>query len=237
MPLLPTDQAFDPEPTATAVYPENGREAFKSCERLDMSMSEAQTVRLTYDDGARAVELARESVESYVLHGQREQPGSMRDAFYARTGAFVRIRSTRGRGRLRGCAGAYRGSDQLGHAVVDAAIQAASGDSCGSEIEPPELSNLTVSVCIVCDYAETDTPLDDLELGTHGIVIDKGGSHGWLYPTIPIENGWNEEQFLTHTCRKAGLSPLAWQDNDTTITLFEGQVFRERADGGSVEEL
>lgn len=200
-------------------------------------MSEAQAVRLTYDDGARAVELARESVESYVLHGQREQPGSMRDAFYARTGAFVRIRSTRGRGRLRGCAGSYRGSDQLGHAVVDAAIQAASGDSCGSEIEQPELSNLTVSTCIVCDYEETDDPLDDVELGTHGVVVDTDGNHGWLYPTIPVENGWNEEQFFTHACRKAGLSPLAWQDDDTTVTLFEGQVFRERADGGSVEEL
>ncbi|MEF8856940.1 MAG: AMMECR1 domain-containing protein, partial [Haloplanus sp.] len=93
-------------------------------------MSEAQTVHLSYEDGARAVELAREAVEAYVLQGQREQPGSMRDAFYARTGAFVRITSTRGRGRLRGCAGAYRGSDQLGHAIVDAAITAASDDSC-----------------------------------------------------------------------------------------------------------
>ncbi|MFB6092357.1 MAG: TIGR00296 family protein [Haloquadratum sp.] len=200
-------------------------------------MSEAQAVHLTYDDGARAVELARESVESYVLHGQREQPGSMRDAFYARTGAFVRIQSTRGRGRLRGCAGSYRGNDQLGHAIVDAAIQAASGKSCGSEIEQPELSNLTISVCVVCDYLQSDRPLQDLELGTHGVVVDRDDDHAWLYPTIPIENDWNEEQFLTHACRKAGLSPNAWQDTETTVTLFEGQVFRERADGGSVEEL
>ncbi|ELZ33971.1 hypothetical protein C474_03390 [Halogeometricum pallidum JCM 14848] len=200
-------------------------------------MSEAQTVRLSYDDGSRAVELARESVESYVLHGQREQPGSMRDAFYARTGAFVRIQSTRGRGRLRGCAGAYRGKDQLGHAIVDAAIQAASGDSCGSEIEPPELPNLNISVCIVCNHVLTNDPVADLELGTHGVAIDKDGSHGWLYPTIPVENGWSKEQFLTHACRKGGLPPLAWQDEDAMVTLFEGQVFRERSDGGSVEEL
>ncbi|MFB6123313.1 MAG: TIGR00296 family protein [Haloferacaceae archaeon] len=200
-------------------------------------MSEAQSVRLSYEDGARAVELARESVESYVLQGQREQPGSMRDAFYARTGAFVRITSTRGRGRLRGCAGAYRGKDQLGHAIVDAAIKAASGDSCGSEIEPPELPNLNISICVVCNHILTNDPLADLELGTHGVAIDAGNQHAWMYPTIPIENGWSEEQFLTHACRKAGLSPLAWQDDDTMITLFEGQVFRERSDGGSVEEL
>jgi hypothetical protein len=200
-------------------------------------MSEAQTVRLSYEDGARAVELARESVESYVLHGQREQPGSMRDAFYARTGAFVRIQSTRGRGRLRGCAGAYRTKDQLGHAIVDAAIKAASGDSCGSEISPPELPNLQISVCIVCNHILTDNPLEDLELGTHGVAVDAGSNHSWLYPTIPVENGWSKEEYLSRACRKAKVSPTAWQDGEAMITLFEGQVFRERPDGGSVEEL
>ncbi|MFC6725833.1 TIGR00296 family protein [Halobium palmae] len=200
-------------------------------------MSEAQAVHLTYEDGARAVELARESVESFVLQGQREHPGSMRDAFYNRTGAFVRLQSTRGRGRLRGCAGAYRGKDQLGHAIVDAAIQAASGDSCGSEVEPAELSSLNISVCVVCDYLLTDDPLSDLELGRHGVAVDRDGNHGWLYPTVPIENGWSAEEYLTRTCRKAGLSPFAWKEDDTMVTLFEGQVFRERPDGGSVEQL
>jgi AMMECR1 domain-containing protein len=38
-------------------------------------------------------------------------------------------------------------------------------------------------------------------------------------------------------CKKANVSPVAWQDDDTMITLFEGQVFRERPDGGSVEAL
>jgi hypothetical protein len=199
-------------------------------------MSEAQ-IRLSYEDGARAVELARESVESFVLQGQREQPGSMREAFYARTGAFVRIRSTRGRGQLRGCAGAYRGSDQLGHAIVDAAIEAASGDSCGSEITPPELDTLNISVCIVRNHVLTNDPLSDIELGTHGVAIDNGECHGWLYPTVPVENGWSEEKFLSYACRKASLPPLAWRDEDTMVTLIDGQVFRERPDGGSVEEL
>ncbi|ERG96012.1 TIGR00296 family protein [Haloquadratum walsbyi] len=200
-------------------------------------MPKAQAVSLSYNDGARAVELARESVESYVLHGQREQPGSMRDAFYTRTGAFVRIHSTRGRGRLRGCAGSSQNSDQLGHAIVDAAIQAASSDSCGSELEEPELSNLMVSVCIVCDRLSTDNPIEDVELGTHGLIIDRDDEHGWMHPIIPVENGWNKQQFVTRASRKAGLSPLAWQDEATAVTLFEGQVFRERPDGGSVEEL
>ncbi|GAB6880022.1 TIGR00296 family protein [Halorubrum gandharaense] len=200
-------------------------------------MSEAQTVELSYEDGARAVELAREAVESFVLQGQREHPGSMRDAFYSRTGAFVRLQSTRGRGRLRGCAGAYKTSDQLGHAIVEAAIQAASDDSCGSEVEPKELEHLTVSVCIVSNTVLTNDPLADLELGTHGVAVDAGNAHGWLYPTLPVENGWSAAEFLSRACRKAGLSPTAYEDEETMVTLIEGQVFRERPDGGAVEEL
>jgi uncharacterized protein (TIGR00296 family) len=200
-------------------------------------MSEAQAVELSYDDGARAVELAREAIESYVLHGQREQPGSMRDAFYARTGAFVRIQSTRGRGQLRGCAGAYRGDDQLGHAIVDAAIKASSSDSAGSEIESKELDELSISVCVVSNTLLTNDPMEDLELGTHGVALDTGNDHAWLYPTLPVEEDWSKGKYLSLVCRKANVSPTAWQDDETMITLFEGQVFRERPDGGSVEAL
>lgn len=200
-------------------------------------MSQRQDVDLSYEDGARAVELAREAVESYVRHGQREHPGSMRDAFYERTGAFVRLESTRGRGSLRGCAGGYRSGEQLGHVIVDAAIEAASENSCGSEVSPSELSNLTVSVCTVKSIVLTDDPLEDLELGTHGVAVDGNGKSGWLYPTVPVENNWSEQEYLDRTCRKARLPPTAWQDDDVVVTLFEGQVFRERERDGSIEQL
>ncbi|MFB6126108.1 MAG: TIGR00296 family protein [Halolamina sp.] len=200
-------------------------------------MPETQRVRVSYDDGARAVELAREAVESFVQNGQRVQPGSMREAFYNRTGAFVRIESTRGRGRLRGCAAAYGTGDQLGHAIVDAAIAAASADSCGSELTASELSSTQLSVCVVCHETLSADPVADVELGTHGVVVDRGDRHAWLYPTLPVRHGWDEAEYLSRVCKKADLSPTAWQDEDTMVTLFEGQVFRERADGGSTEAL
>lgn len=199
-------------------------------------MSEAQAVSLTYDDGARAVELARESVESYVLNGQREQPGSMRDAFYARTGVFVRLESTRGRRSLRGCSGTYQSNDQLGHGIVDAAIQAASEDSCGSEVEPAELSNITVSVCVVSSFRASEDPVASIDLGTHGAAVANGSDTGWLYPTIPVENNWTVEEYLDRTCRKAKLPPRAWQNDDVTVTVFEGQIFEERDPEGGVVE-
>lgn len=198
-------------------------------------MAEAQGRLLTFEDGARAVELAREAVEAYVENGQREQPGSMREAFYQRTGALVRLESRTG--RLRGCAGSYDSSEQLGHSIVEAAIAAASGDSCGSEVEAPELDDLRVSACGVANVVLTDDPAADLEVGTHGVAVDGRGSHGWLYPTVPLDNGWSRFEYLDRTCRKAGLPTGAWESEDVMVTLFEGQVFRERRPGGDIEEL
>ncbi|AAG20599.1 MULTISPECIES: TIGR00296 family protein [Halobacterium] len=208
-------------------------------------MGQGQSVILSFEDGARTVELARESVEAFVQNGQREQPGSMRDAFYNRTSAFVRLESTRGRGRLRGCAGAHGSihelgnhDQQLGHAIVEAAIEAASEASCGSEVEDAELPNIRVSVCTVSNLVLTDDPIEDIELGVHGVAIDGDGQHGWMYPTLPVENDWSVFEYLDRTCRKANLPDGAWQDEDVMVTLFEGQVFRETGDEDDpVEEL
>jgi len=198
-------------------------------------MAEAQPDTFSYEDGARAVELARDAVEAYVCNGQREQPGSMRDAFYARTGAFVRLEAHGG--RLRGCAGSHESSQQVGHGIVEAAIEAASEGSCRSELEAAELPSVTVSVCLVSNVLLTDDPLSDLVVGRHGLSVDAGAQHAWTYPTVPVENGWSAAEYLDRTCRKAGLAPDAWREDDVVVTLFEGEVFRERSPGGEVEEL
>lgn len=196
----------------------------------------AETITVGYEDGARAVELAREAITGYARRGQRTNPGSMREAFYQRTGAFVRLTTRDGRGRLRGCAGSYRTDDQLGLALVEAAIRAAGEETGGSAVEAGELDNIRVSVCVVESVTLTDDPAADLELGRHALAVDRGGKHGWLYPTVPVENGWNEARFCSRVCRKAGLAPTAWQDDETVVTLIDGSVFREREDG-AVERL
>ncbi|WP_299267301.1 TIGR00296 family protein [Halorientalis sp.] len=199
-------------------------------------MSKA-TGEFTQTDGVRAVELARNAVESFVENGAREQLGSMRDAFYLRTGAFVRLENTHGRGRLRGCAGSYDWNDHLGEALVDAAIDAANEDSCGSTVDAAELSSLCVSVCIVGSVVLTDDPLADIELGRHGVAVERGAEGGWLYPTVPMENGWSAAEYLDRACRTSGLAAGAWEDDDTIVTLFEGRVFREREPEGSIQEV
>lgn len=197
-------------------------------------MTEADLATFSYEDGARAVELAREAVESFVQSGARANPGSMRDSFYARTGALVRLESTRGRGSLRGCAGCYITSDHLGSVIVEQAIAAASEESCGSAIAPPELNNLTVSVGLVGETIEPEAPAAELELGTHAVVVETQTGPEWLYPTMPLAQGWSGEEYLTRTLQKAGQRPTAWQNGDAPIKLVETTVFEEETPRGTV---
>jgi uncharacterized protein (TIGR00296 family) len=69
---------------------------------------------------------------------------------------------------------------------------------------------------------------DSVVVGKHGLVIRKGFRSGLLLPQVPVEQGWNREQFLTHTCLKAGLPPDSYKDKDAQLFSFTGQVFGEK---------
>ena len=67
-----------------------------------------------------------------------------------------------------------------------------------------------------------------LEIGVHGIYIEKGFHGGCFLPQVASEQGWNKEQFLTYCCSsKAGLPPNAWKDPDTNVYLFTAQIVSE----------
>ena len=63
------------------------------------------------------------------------------------------------------------------------------------------------------------------ETGRHGLLISDGARRGLLLPQVPVENGWDREKFLEQTCRKAGLPPDAWRNNNTKIEAFCAEVF------------
>jgi AMMECR1 domain-containing protein len=51
---------------------------------------------------------------------------------------------------------------------------------------------------------------------------------GVLLPQVPVEQRWNREQFLSGTCRKAGLPPSAWRDGDVDFYTFSAVIFSEK---------
>jgi len=56
----------------------------------------------------------------------------------------------------------------------------------------------------------------------------KGEHSGLLLPQVPVEEGWDREEFLRGVCRKAGLPEDAWKDKDAKLFAFTANVFGEQ---------
>ena len=78
--------------------------------------------------------------------------------------------------------------------------------------------------------------MNNIKIGRDGLIVEKGYFKGLLLPQVPIEQGWDTEEFLNQTCQKAGLNLDAWIDNDTSIYRFTGQIFHEVSPNGDIEE-
>ena len=74
---------------------------------------------------------------------------------------------------------------------------------------------------------ETVRDVNDIQVGVHGLIMSQGFHRGLLLPQVPVEQGWNREEFLDYTCRKAGLPFGCWKDPGTEIQSFKAEVFGE----------
>jgi AmmeMemoRadiSam system protein A len=139
-----------------------------------------------------------------------------------RGGAFVTLQ----RGdQLRGCIGHIQMDEPLVIVVRRCAIAACSSDPRFPAVAASELPQLRVELSLVGPFEPIAGP-DEIEIGRHGLLVEKGGRRGLLLPQVATEWNWDARQFLAHTCHKAGLSPDAWM-HDATIWRFEAEVFGE----------
>jgi AmmeMemoRadiSam system protein A len=140
------------------------------------------------------------------------------------TGVFVTLKK---RGTLRGCLGVLELRASLAEEVARCARDAASVDPRFPPIAGGELADtaLEISVLGVLEPIDPLSPAD-IEIGRHGLVVEQGHRRGLLLPQVAVEWGWTREQFLTQTCRKAGLAPDAWR-NGARVFRFDAQVFAE----------
>ena len=146
--------------------------------------------------------------------------------FKERRGCFVTIHN---HGRLRGCIGQFQPQSSLLDIACDMA-RAATRDSrfIMDPVTEAELPKIDIEVSVLSPLEPVDDPLS-LELGRHGIYIQRGNRAGCFLPQVATETGWGKEEFLSQCCAgKAGLPADAWKDPDTTVYLFTAAVFGEK---------
>lgn len=136
-------------------------------------------------------------------------------------GAFVCLHKG---SELRGCIGMIEPREPLIDTVRDMAVQAAFSDPRFCAVRSDELEDLHIEISVLTPLARISDP-ERIEIGTHGLYIKQGLSSGLLLPQVAVEQGWNREQFLEWTCKKAGLSPNAWKKAETEIYIFSADVF------------
>lgn len=166
------------------------------------------------------LQLARQAVVAAVQEQPLPTPEVDR-AFTALQGAFVTL--TKG-GNLRGCIGFPEPVYPLFQAIIQGGAAAALHDPRFPSVAPAELDALHIELSVLSPLQRAQP--GDVIVGTHGLVIEQGHAHGLLLPQVAVEWGWTRDEFLDHTCRKAGLPADAWRRGAALYT-FTAEVFGE----------
>ncbi len=196
-------------------------------------------MELSIDEGRFVVETARRAVEEYVLHRNRlAVPEGTPPKLREKAGVFVTL-NTYPDGLLRGCIGHPYPDSPLIEALIDSAISACSRDPRFPPVRKSELDAITVEVTVLTppETIRVKKPseyLNQVQVGRHGLMVKKGWYQGLLLPQVATEEGWDAEEFLSQTCRKAGLPLTAWMDEDTQVMRFEGLIHAEEKPRGTI---
>ena len=193
--------------------------------------------KLSDSDGAILVKTARKAVTEFLSNGSRiKLEPEFEKKFSFNSGVFVTLNKPDG---LRGCIGFPMPVKKLSRAIVDGAIAAATEDPRFPPVTTKELDDIMFEVTVLTPPMEIDVSdpieyLSKIKVGRDGLIIRHSFSSGLLLPQVPVEYGWNVEEFLQHTCEKAGLARDTWKNESVKIEKFEGIIFKEETPNGQV---
>ena len=174
------------------------------------------------DSEKRALlQVARDAIKSYVVEDEKleVQPEDYAESLRKNGGAFVTLKKD---GKLRGCMGYIAAVKPLVEAVADMAVNAACKDRRFKPVRKEEIPDLSIEISVLSPFRKVEDP-QNIRVGKHGLIVAKGRRSGLLLPQVATEQGWDRQEFLENTCRKAGLSAAAWKN--ATLYSFTAQVF------------
>jgi hypothetical protein len=198
---------------------------------------------LTFEEGKYLVKLARKAIEVKLKTGGSFRPLDILEKMRESRGVFVTLNKVEGTGhRLRGCIGFPYPEKPLMEALIDAAISAAFRDPRFSPVSIDEMSSIVVEVSVLTlpeliQVEKPDMYLDYIEVGKTGLIVSRGHFRGLLLPQVPLEWGWDAEEFLTQCCLKARLPPDSWLTPDTQVFQFQAIIFSEESPNSSIRQV
>lgn len=197
---------------------------------------------LSAEEGQILVRLARKAIESRLAGEdfvpEEELPAILKE----NRGIFVTLK-TREDDKLRGCIGFPEPIMPLVDVLLNAAMAAAFKDPRFPPVAKGEMDDIIVEVTVLSQPepvpgTTSEEIKNGIKIGVHGLMVKYiTGRAGLLLPQVPVENNWDVEEFLGHTCMKAGMPKDTWMWPDCKVFRFTGQVFQETSPRGDVVEV
>ncbi|MDR0473788.1 MAG: AmmeMemoRadiSam system protein A [Treponema sp.] len=138
-------------------------------------------------------------------------------------GAFVTLHKGK---QLRGCIGRMSASFPLEETVRLMAHEAAFGDPRFPPLSKEELPMVSIEISALSPMEACHDP-GSVKVGLHGLYLVYGGRSGVLLPQVPVEQGWNQDEYLEYICIKAGLPPGSYNAPGAKLSTFTALVFGE----------
>jgi AmmeMemoRadiSam system protein B/AmmeMemoRadiSam system protein A len=182
---------------------------------------------LTQAQREELMSLVRITIAEYLETGDIPDYQTDDPVLNRRSGVFVTLKED---GNLRGCIGHTQADTPLYRVVQETAVSAATGDPRFPALTAEEMSEIGVEISILSPLRRI-TSVEEVEVGTHGLMIVAGGRQGLFLPQVPVEQGWDLEEYLNNLCLKAGLPHRCW-NQDPTLYTFTAVVFGEETAGG-----
>lgn len=189
-----------------------------------LSEEEGGDLSITTEDKNKLLYIARKTIECGLTGKQLPDFDIQSDSLKEPCGAFVTLYKD---GELRGCIGSTERDTPLYIVVERMAVGAAFHDPRFFTLREDELNDITIEVSVLSEL-EPVKKVKDIEVGTHGLVVEMGSYKGLLLPQVPVEQGWDRDEFLENVCLKAGLFSQSWKDDGAELYKFTAAVFAEQ---------
>jgi AmmeMemoRadiSam system protein A len=116
--------------------------------------------------------------------------------------------------------------EPLENTVRAMAKEAAFGDPRFPPVTKEEFSRCELEISVLSPMEPCTDPRS-VEVGVHGLYLICRGRAGVLLPQVPVEQGWNLDEYLDYICVKAGLPPGSYDAPDANLYTFTAVVFGE----------
>jgi AmmeMemoRadiSam system protein A len=203
---------------AAVLYENKGETKNKRMERAGVNLG------LTGEEKRTLLNIVKTAIECRIKNQNLSKFDIRSDTLREKRGAFVTLHK---HGSLRGCIGNIHGDKPLYITIEEMAIASAFNDPRFKPVTEGELKDLDIEISVLTPLRKIDN-VEDIQVGKHGIYIEKGYYSGLLLPQVATENRWDRTTFLEQTCNKAGLPKSAWKDKDTRIYIFSADIFSEK---------